>query len=134
MKLDSTYIFKSNRWNLKQLFTYIIVVRGVKPRLSKYLTVSYKKENLQKINKASAFHFRRWHWMLAQVLEQIRSLILQRLYRSLFCHSPALIFWRIEKQITTIAKSKTPHLFNNLSQLSMYCQCRKWNVYSWVFA
>ena len=34
---DSTYIFKSSCWNL--------AVRGLEPRLSKYLTVNYKKKN-----------------------------------------------------------------------------------------
>ena len=42
-------------------------MRGLQSRLSKYLTVKYKKP--EHINKASAFHFRRWRWRLAQVLE-----------------------------------------------------------------
>ena len=38
----STYIFKSNRWHLKQLFIYITKrIRGLEFRLRKYLTVKY---------------------------------------------------------------------------------------------
>ena len=40
----STYIFKSNRWNLSYRSLYKIVMRGLEPRVSKYSTVNYKKK------------------------------------------------------------------------------------------
>ena len=80
--VDQLFIYKTKR------------MRGLESRLSKYLTVRYIIITIiiiiiiiitEKINKASAFHFRRWRWKLAQILEWIRSLLFYN--DSLFCPS-----------------------------------------------
>ena len=55
----STYIFKSKRLNLKQLFIHN---NGEGPGTK-------IKQTLNSKLKATVFHFRRLHWKLAQVLE-----------------------------------------------------------------
>ena len=52
----SKYVFKSNRQTLKQLFLYNTKGKGLKPTLSKYLTVNYKN-GVDRLIKHQRFTF-----------------------------------------------------------------------------